>query len=201
MRQAEYFIQANQYLNGMVARIGDRWQETVPAAPAWTVHDLVNHVTINNLALAAWLEGKEAVEADDVLGLDAQGAWTDSAERAEKLAADCIDGEREVVTPLGTLTIADTLLLQTTDRLVHGWDLSGALDTDVAMPPALAQAAYDFIIVHADALRAAEAFGPEAAVRPGAGVVDKLLAVTGRDSGYRPAQPDDEPKAQEIHRS
>lgn len=71
-----------QRINELVADVPDRWGDSVPACPAWRVHDLLCHV---------------AGVADDVLGGSLEGAgsdpWTEAqvASRRERSTAEVLE--------------------------------------------------------------------------------------------------------------
>ena len=169
MREAEMFIRADQAFTDVVAQITDeQWDEVVPSTPDWSVQELVNHVAQNNLSLLGEA-GMSTEPGHDVLGEDPAAGWTDIADRAETEAEDMPESK------------AISLAFQTCDRVLHLWDLQGALGMDQTIDPKLAQFAYDTMLPHAEELAGSDAFGPAVPVPDDADVAAKLLGLSGRD--------------------
>jgi uncharacterized protein (TIGR03086 family) len=169
MRETEMFIRANQAFSDIVVQIeDDQWGEMVPSTPDWTIRELVNHVAHNNLCIT---EGKSLGTEDgsDALGDDPIETWSEIAEAAEEIA-EYADSSK-----------AQFYGAQTSDRLLHLWDLSGALGLNQTMNPKLAEFVYDFMLPNIDAISASGAFGPAINVSDDASVEAKLLGLTGRD--------------------
>ncbi len=123
----------------------DRWDAPTPCE-AWTVRDLVNHVTAEHLWAPHLLAGETLEQVGDrydgdVLGDDPVAAW-DAAAAASRAAWLAVDPTREVHLSFGLSPAAlygDQMLL---DLVVHGWDLArGARVPDPgAAPEAVARA-------------------------------------------------------------
>ncbi|MBW4061525.1 maleylpyruvate isomerase N-terminal domain-containing protein [Candidatus Saccharibacteria bacterium] len=171
MREAEMFLRADQAFTDAVNMIDDeQWEEMVPSTPDWSVRELVNHVALNNLSLT---EGAHmtAEPGTDVLGEEPAERWTEIAEAAEELAETADE------------TMATSLAAQTGDRLLHLWDLNGALGRSQVMDPKVVQFAYDFMLPRAYQLANSDAVGPVVPVSDDADVSAKILGLSGRDPG------------------
>ena len=205
MRAAENYYQADQLFSHYVGLITpEQWSKTVPATPDWSVRDLVNHVTQNNFRLMAALEGSKDEAPEDMLGGDSAAGWIASADTTEELANIETKDDR-MVTHLhfGEIAVGALLAGETVDRLIHSWDLANALGADEDLPLKLVQTAYDTLLPNVDNARAAGYFGPEVTVGEDATLQQKLLALTGRNSGYEHHEPDGShaDRAEVIHRS
>jgi uncharacterized protein (TIGR03086 family) len=73
-----------------------------------------------------------------------------------------------------------------TDVLVHTWDLSAAIGVEVILDPELCQIGLDRALAHQKQLEESGMFGPPIAVSEDADLQGRLLAVFGRDPGWRP---------------
>lgn len=167
----------------------DQWQAPTPCTD-WTVHDLVNHLTGEQLWVPHLLRGETMEQVGDrydgdVLGDDPLGTWEDAASAAREawLADGAVD--RRVHLSFG-LSGADVYGRQMTmDLTVHGWDLARAIGADPAIPAELAteidrdfrpQVAQWRGVIFADAVPVPDDAGP----------VDTLIALVGRDPGWTP---------------
>lgn len=74
--------------------------------------------------------------------------------------------------------------------LVHGWDIAAATGQDYAGAPELVGAANAFVLptVTQNPTGTPGMFGPPVAVPDGAGMLDKLIGLTGRDPAWRPGR-------------
>ncbi len=199
MRQAEIFIQADQLFNDYVTQIDAKWNTMVPSTPEWSVEQLVSHVTSNNEALTTLLGGSPVTAEGDI-----ETHWTQSAETAEAAANEQNDPTVMVAAAAGPSSVGDTLLTNAADRTLHSWDLAHAIGANESIEPGLIQAIYDFLAPKAEQARAAGVFGPAVTVGADATLQQRLLALTGRDSGYVHDEPTRDPSAEranEIHRS
>jgi uncharacterized protein (TIGR03086 family) len=105
-------------------------------------------------------------------------AWRDDGAWTGLTRAGGIDMPAEVA---GAVAIDEVV--------VHGWDLAVATGQGFACPPDLAATAHGF--VQATVVQAPDGtpglFGPPVTVPDGAPALDRLLGLTGRDPGWRPA--------------
>jgi uncharacterized protein (TIGR03086 family) len=135
-----------------------RWHD--PALPAWTVADLVAHLTAEQLWVPPLLAGQplDAVapsiptSTDVLLGGDPLTAWENAADAA--LTAWALHGapddepERTVDLSRGPTPATDYLVELTADLTVHAWDLARAVDGVTALDPDLVAAALDYADRH-----------------------------------------------------
>ncbi|MFF9766719.1 TIGR03086 family metal-binding protein [Streptomyces sp. NPDC053086] len=73
------------------------------------------------------------------------------------------------------------------ELVIHGWDLARATGQDYAPDPAALASAHGFLLAAADAPERADGlFGPVVPVPAGASLLDRAVALSGRDPGWRP---------------
>ncbi|WP_284574891.1 TIGR03086 family metal-binding protein [Streptomyces sp. 2P-4] len=152
----------------------------------WTVRDLVNHVTAEQLWVPPLVtEGCTVAEvgdrfAGDILGDDPAAAWDRAARAAHTAFASPWALERIVSLSYGPSKAAAYCAELTADCVVHAWDLARAVGADDRLPAGLVRFALDEITPYADGLAAAGMYGPPLVPPPGADDQTRLLALTGR---------------------
>lgn len=127
----------------LVALVGERWESPTPCTE-WSVRDLVNHLTAEQLWVPELLGGRTVEEvgqrfAGDVLGADPVATWRSAMEAA--LHAFSAPGAvaRTVHLSRGLTPAHDYLEEMVMDLAVHGWDLARALGADEGIDPATVQ--------------------------------------------------------------
>ncbi|WP_049580183.1 TIGR03086 family metal-binding protein [Streptomyces sp. SBT349] len=188
MEPLDAFDQGLAEFGGRVHRVdGDRWDAGTPCR-AWSVRDLVNHLTGEHLWAPWLLRGATLAEvgdrfAGDVLGDDPVAAWDAAAEGSREAfhAPGALD------TPVHTssgLTPADEYLRQITlDLAVHAWDLARGAGLDDGLDPRLAEHGLRYAESVSDALQGYGMFDPPVPVPATAPVQDRLVALLGRPPG------------------
>ncbi|HEY8719912.1 TIGR03086 family metal-binding protein [Pengzhenrongella sp.] len=123
----------------LVDAIGDRWDAPTPCAD-WSVRDLVNHLTAEQLWVPELLAGRTIADVGDkfegdVLGEDAVATWRQAIVAAG--AALMAEGapDRTVELSVGPRAARDYLEELVTDLAIHGWDLASALHLDETIDP------------------------------------------------------------------
>ncbi|GEA88526.1 TIGR03086 family metal-binding protein [Cellulomonas cellasea] len=172
----------------LVHRVGppdaDAWQRPTPCT-GWTVRDLVNHLTSEQLWAPELLAGRTVAEVGDrfdgdVLGADPVAAW--DAAVAASLAAFAEPGAlgRTVDLSRGPTAAHDYLDEMLTDLAVHGWDLARGLGVEDDIDPATV----DRLLVEwsgrTDELAPGSAFAGPLDVADDADQQTRLLALFGR---------------------
>jgi uncharacterized protein (TIGR03086 family) len=116
------------------------WENPTPCTQ-WSVRDLVNHLTAEQLWAPELLAGRSLTDVGDrfdgdVLGEDPVAAW--DAGIAAALAAFAEEGAlvRTVDLSAGPTPAHEYLDEMVTDLAVHGWDLARGLGVDDEMDPA-----------------------------------------------------------------
>jgi len=181
-------------LAGLVARVKDDELGKPTPCPAYTLGDLIDHVGTLALAFTAaankdrnrYVEGAPPGDASRLeedwrariprdLGALARawrqpGAWDGMTRIAAMDAPAAMVG----------LTVADELV-------VHGWDVARATGQPYTVEPEVLDAAQSFLVQFAspDAPAGPEvAFGPSRELSGDAPLLDRVVALAGRDPGW-----------------
>ncbi|GAA2981185.1 TIGR03086 family metal-binding protein [Actinokineospora diospyrosa] len=167
------------------------WTAPTPCAD-WSTRDLVNHLVSEQLWVPH-LVGGETVEQvgdrydGDLLGADPLDAWT-AASAVSRLAWDGVPDELPVHLSHATVPAREYRWQMTLDLAVHGWDLATATGHDPGIGDDLAQALHaEFADQVADWVEAG-IFAPPVPVPDAAGPLARLVALLGRDPGWRPSR-------------
>ncbi len=127
-------------ITSLVTQVGDRW-DTPTSYANWTVRELLNHLTAEQLWAPELLAGRSVEEIGDrfegdLLGDDPLAAWRLAVESA--LAAFSEPGalERTVQFADSPLTADQYLDQMVTDLALHSWDLATAIGADADLDPA-----------------------------------------------------------------
>jgi uncharacterized protein (TIGR03086 family) len=187
-------------LNTVYSRTVERWTDVVNAvrddqwdAPTpcseWSVRNLVNHVTSEDLWTVPLVEGSTIEQVGsrfdgDVLGDDPVTGSTDAAKAATSAVASGLAQGGVVHLSFGDTDVSEYVWQLAADHLVHSWDLSSGLGSDRQLDPALVEAVAGWFAEREELYRAGGAVGPRAATRGGA--QSDLLASFGRDSEWSP---------------
>lgn len=172
----------------VVAIRPDQWHLPTPCAD-WNVHELVNHVTGEDLWTAPLLEGLTIAEVGDkfdgdVLGDDPVAAWTGAC--TEALVAAASPGATDVTTHLsfGDFPGSEYLWQLAADHLIHGWDLASAVGADTTLAPELVTAISAWFSPMEQAYRSAGVTGTRPPLADDADPQTTLLAMFGRSAPY-----------------
>ncbi|MER6299592.1 TIGR03086 family metal-binding protein [Kitasatospora sp. NPDC001539] len=165
----------------------DRWASPTPCSD-WSVRDLVNHLTAEQLWVPELLTGATIAEVGDrfdgdVLGADPVAAWSAAAGAARQ--AWEVPGAAGLTVHLSFGDVSGQYYLDqlTTDLVVHAWDLTEGIGARTRLPPDLVDFALEKISGYGD-LSGSGVFDPPLPAPEGAGPQTRLLALTGRrDTG------------------
>lgn len=182
----EQFIRANQTFSDYVALVIDNeWDWRVPSTPDWTVQQLVNHVSDTNRRIIARLAQNDPDDTDDAISLDntePAATWLEMAEAVEEAVEKIQNLETLVETPIGDASTQEFLELMVGDHVVHGWDLAHAIGSDEVFDEDLVETACAAFSAHLDEVNRHGVIKPALAAKDSAPPLEKLLALTGRDS-------------------
>ena len=122
----------------------DQWQDPTPCTE-WTVRDLVNHVTYENLWTVPLMEGATIEEVGDqfegdVLGGDPIGSALAAARAAVQSVATQLPLGGTVQLSFGETPREEYALQLAADHVIHGWDLAAATGGDTRIDPHLVHA-------------------------------------------------------------
>lgn len=163
-----------------------QWRDPTPCRE-WSVRDLANHVTYENLWTVPLLEGATIAEVGDrfegdQLGDDPIGAALDAARAAIAAVAERLPRGGTVDLSIGETPVEEYVRQLAADNLVHGWDLAAATGGDTRLDPHLVHAVADWFDANEEAYRSGGAIGARASFTGDA--QHDLLARFGRDAAW-----------------
>lgn len=170
---------------GHVHRVGpDQWAAATPCTD-WSVRDLVNHMTVEQLWVPPLLAGDTPAgvgdEYDgDQLGDDPVAAWDAAAADARAAFAEPVALARTVHLSYGDRPAESYCTEMAVDAVVHSWDLARGIGADDVLPPELAEFALEQVEPQTAMLAASGLFADPVPVPPGADAQTRLLGLTGR---------------------
>lgn len=187
---------AAEQLADLVARVEDDELGKPTPCPAYTLGDLVEHVGGLALAFTA-AANKDRNEYNERPGAgDASRLGEDWRTRIPRDLAALAQAWREpgawtgMTRIAGSDTPAPAVGLVAADELVvHGWDVARATGQPYDPAPKLLDAAWSFLVQFAspDAPAGPDvAFGPSRQVPNDAPMLDRVVALAGRDPGWSP---------------
>jgi uncharacterized protein (TIGR03086 family) len=173
----------------VVVAVGEnQWDSPTPCSE-WSVRDLVNHVTGEDLWTAALMDGSTIEEVGtrldgDLLGDEPVGRSIDAAKAATTSVAARLPQGGTVPLSFGDTDVAEYVWQLAADHLIHSWDLSAATGTDRRLDPALVAGVAGWFAEREEIYRSSGAVAPRAISHGGA--QGDLLATFGRDSEWGP---------------
>ena len=151
----------------------------------WTVRDLVNHLTAEQLWAPELLAGRTVADVGDVfdgdvLGDDPVDRWVDASVQAREafLAPGALD--RVVHLSFGDASAAEYCAQMTFDLVVHTWDLARATGADEGLDPALVAWALHYGEARSTLFAPGPLFRGPLEVETTTDDLTRLLALTGR---------------------
>lgn len=187
-----------------------QWTRSTPD-PAWTVADLVEHVTCGQLDVARRLRadppdpmtapdsptGFESTTAPDPMTTpdpmtapgptDPPGRWAAASTAAVNAFAMVTDWSTPVPGPDGPVP-ADELLWRTATELsIHAWDLARAIGAPDELPNDLLAHVLDQVREHGDRWFTGDSYAPAIPVPGCTEDLIELLARAGRNRWWRPS--------------
>lgn len=163
-----------------------QWDDPTPCTE-WTVRDLVNHVTSEDLWTVPLMQGRTIAEVGDrfdgdVLRDDPVTAALDAAKEAVSVVAERLPRAEKVHLSFGETDSSEYVRQLAADHLIHAWDLAAATGGDTRLDPQLVAEIARWFALREDMLRSAGLIGPPAS-RTGEFQGD-LLAAYGRDADW-----------------
>ncbi|MER5768220.1 TIGR03086 family metal-binding protein [Streptomyces sp. NPDC001985] len=163
----------------------DQWDDATPCTE-WSVRDLVNHLTAEQLWVPDLVtEGSTVADVGDahdgdVLGPHPRAAWDAAARASRKAFAAPGAPARTVSLSYGDTPAVAYCAQMITDAVVHSWDLSRAIGASERLPDALVSFALEEVTPYASALSESGLFAPPIEPPPGDSHQARLLALLGR---------------------
>ncbi|WP_018683592.1 TIGR03086 family metal-binding protein [Actinokineospora enzanensis] len=164
------------------------WNAPTPCAD-WNARQLVNHLVAEQLWVPHLVTGETIEQVGDRYdgdrtGDDPASAWSDAAEIARQAWAEVPD-DQPVHLSYATVPARDYRWQMTLDLAVHGWDLATATGHDAVIGDQLAEALIGEFAPQIAQWADAGIFAAPVAVAPDADGPTRLVALTGRDPGWR----------------
>lgn len=151
----------------------------------WDVHDLVNHLTAEQLWVPHLLGGARIEEIGDRfdgdnLGEEPAATWTVASREARTawLAPSAL--EQTVHLSFGDVPGREYLWQMTFDLGVHAWDLARAIGADEKLDETLVEELYTWAKENEGMFAGSGLFAAQVPVGEDADLQTKLLALTGR---------------------
>jgi uncharacterized protein (TIGR03086 family) len=161
-----------------------QWQAPTPCTD-WTVRDLVNHLTAEQLWVPPLIGGATVQEIGsrfdgDVLGVDPASAWDSAANASRAAFAEPGALDRIVHLSYGDHPAEHYLTEMIADLVIHAWDLARGIGGDTTLDPELVERVLAFSESHAAGLAASGLFAPPVQVPADADPQTRLIALHGR---------------------
>lgn len=178
----------------VVSRVGPEHLDRATPCAAWTLGELLAHMTVQHRGFAAAAGGRgsdPAVWQVRPVGADPVAAYVDAADRVlVEFAADGVL-QREFVLPelstRRTFPGVRAIGFHTVDYVVHGWDVARSLGVAVELDPELVAATLRMareVPDGAGRIEPGAAFAPAIAAPADASPLDRLVSALGRTPGW-----------------
>jgi uncharacterized protein (TIGR03086 family) len=174
--------------NDRVREVGpEQWDAPTPCSD-WTVRELVNHVTGEDLWTAPLVQGSTIEDVGDqfdgdVLGDDPTAAALAAAGTALDAVAARLPTGGTVQLSYGEEQLDEYVRQLAADHLVHGWDLATAVGGDARLDDDLVEGVAEWFADREEIYRTVGAVGPRAGTFEDP--QDDLIARFGRDPHWQ----------------
>jgi uncharacterized protein (TIGR03086 family) len=189
------FVLADHALNEVVAQIkDDQWTMEMPPSFATrvtdhrpTLREIINYHAYDDSWVPDMLAGKTMAEAGidnfkgDLLGEQPKVRFAEIVEKACAAATELDDLDRTVHCSFGDFPARGYLWQINMFRGLRAHDIAKVIGIDFVLPDELVQGIWDEISPQAEEWRAIGVFTAAVPVPDGAPLLDRLLALTGRD--------------------
>ena len=188
---AELHRRSVEVFDGLVRRIGAAsWGDATPCSE-WTVRDLVNHLTNENMWAEALFGGKTIAEVGDafdgdVLGDDPVASWERASRGALARMGEPDAMDRPVELSRGPVPGRDYAVELFADHVMHSWDLAKGIGVDDVIDPALVVPAKGWFAGVEDAYRSVGSIAERPPIPSDADDQTIFLAMTGRRRDWSP---------------
>lgn len=158
----------------------------------WDVHALLNHLilwTSHSLEARANGEsvGQDLIDHDFAADPGFAAAYRTQLDRALTAWADPATWERSLDVMGSPMPAADIAALNLAEMVLHSWDLAAATGQRYEVGDAVAAAALEAVEANAVLFREYKGFADPIEVPPATSVLDRVLALSGRDPAWTPA--------------
>jgi uncharacterized protein (TIGR03086 family) len=170
----------------------DQWRLPTPDTE-WNVADLVEHLIDENRwapplvhgldldAAAKVVAGSRKLPVDGGVGANLAEEWDEAAIGASDAFTEDGALERTVQLSRGPTPVRTYISEMIFDHLVHAWDLGKAIGYDKPLPGDVVEAVYPMVREMKTELGASGLFAPAVDVPEDVSILDRLIALTGRD--------------------
>lgn len=180
-RKLANFIRAVDTFDAVCRQVPPKAWDNDSPCEGWTARDVVAHQcgVLDALAEIA-RTGKWGRPVMPEPPDDPPARWEQT--RASVLEALGQPGvlDREDKYWFGRMDMASFVSYVQWDPLTHAWDIGKATGVEVSLPPELCQVSYDLIGARAEMFRRTGRIGPPVEVPENASIVDRYLALVGR---------------------
>jgi uncharacterized protein (TIGR03086 family) len=157
----------------------------------WDVRTLLNHIILwTSHSLERRAQGEsvapELMEKDFAAEPGFAAAYRAQLDRALAAWSDPAVWDRELNVMGSATSASDVGALMVAEMVLHGWDLAAATGQSSAVDDAAAAAALAAVEANADLFRQYKGFAEPVAVAATAPVLDRALALSGRDPDWSP---------------
>src|SRR4051812_30519095 len=189
------FAPAARPLAEVVVGVRDEQLSAPTSCSDASVGDLIDHVDGLSYAFAA-AATKSPLPEGAGQSIDASRLGTDWRERIPKRLDELAAAWRDEsgwhgMTKVGPLNFPGEIaaFIALDEVIVHGWDIATASGQSFTAEPQLVEAALAFVqqVAGENPQGTPGLFGPPVAVPEDAPPLDRLLGMTGRDPGWKPA--------------
>jgi uncharacterized protein (TIGR03086 family) len=168
------------------AQFGDATPDT-----EWEVRTLLNHLilwTAQVFERRAHGESvsQELMDADFAAEPDFAAAYRAQLDRALAAWADPAIWQRDLNVMGSATPAADVAAMMLAELVLHGWDLAAATGQSYTVSDRAAAAVLAAVEVNAEMFRQYKGFAEPVPVADGAPVLDRALALSGRDPSWTP---------------
>ena len=159
--------------------------------PDWDLRTLLNHMILWT-AYSAERRARDEPVPDELMNKDfvAEPGYADQyAAQLDKAVAAWSDPaawQRDLNVMGSPTPAADVAALLIAEMVLHGWDVAQASSQDYACRDDVATAVYEATAANAELFRKYQGFADAVPVPDSASVLDRALALSGRDPGWAP---------------
>ena len=195
MNEPRTFVLAERAIEGVVSQIAsDQWAIVMPASfntrqsdhdP--TLREVVNYLAYDDIWVPAMLEGKTMAEVGvetfdgDLLGDDPKASFSRIVRLACAAAEAVTDLDATVHCSFGDYPVREYFWQINGFRALRAHDIARIIGVDPQLSGELVQGVYDEIYPNIEEWRTIGVFPAPKAVPDDAPLLDRLLAMTGRD--------------------
>jgi len=158
----------------------------------WDVRTLLNHLIVwTSYSLEARAKGEsvgqDVIDRDFAADPGFAADYRAQLDRALTAWSDPVTWEGSLNVMGSPTPAAEVAALNIAEMVLHGWDLAAATGQAYAVDEPAAAAALRAVEANAELFRQYQGFAEPVPVPGSASVLDRVLALSGRDPGWKPA--------------